>query len=333
MAAARSVACDVMKAIRILATGGPEALRFEDVPTPVPPAGHVRVRMAAIGVNFIEVYQRTGLYPVPLPATPGGEGAGEVTAVGPEVATLKVGDRVASFNFQGAYAEEAIVAEDRAVNVPAGVDLDKAAAALLQGMTAHYLAKSTFPLKPGDACLVHAAAGGVGLLLIQIAKACGARVFGTVSTEEKAALARAAGADRVILYTQTEFEAEVRRLTAGRGVHVVYDSVGATTWEKSLNCLAPRGMLVLFGQSSGVVPPFSPSLLAQKGSLFLTRPTLVHYAADRPSLNWRAGDVLGGVASGALKLRIEHTFPLAQAAEAHRALEGRRTTGKVLLLP
>ncbi len=322
-----------MKAIRFHATGGPEVLKLEDLEAPQPPARHVRVRLAAIGVNFIEVYQRTGLYTVPLPATPGGEGAGTVVAVGPDVTTLAVGDRVASFNLQGAYAEEALVAEDRAVRVPDGVDLRQAAAAMLQGMTAHYLAKSTRPLRPGDSCLVHAAAGGVGLLLIQIAKACGARVFGTVSTEEKAELARGAGADQVILYTKADFEAEVRKATSGHGVQVVYDSVGATTWEKSLNCLAPLGMLVLFGQSSGVVPPFSPALLAQKGSLFLTRPTLVHYAADRKSLEWRAGEILRGVADGTLKLRLEHDFPLARAADAHRDLEGRKTTGKVLLIP
>jgi NADPH2:quinone reductase len=321
-----------MKAIRVHATGGPEVLKLADVPVPEPPARHVRVRMTAAGVNFIEVYQRTGLYSVPLPATPGGEGAGEVVAVGPDVATLRIGDRVASTAFQGAYAEEALVHEDKAVRVPAGVDLQAAAAAMLQGMTAHYLANSTYALKAGDACVVHAAAGGVGLLLIQMAKARGARVFGTLSTDEKAALARAAGADHVILYTREDFEAEVRKGTDGKGVQVVYDSVGATTWEKSLNCLAPLGMLVLFGQSSGIVPPLSPSLLAQKGSLFLTRPTLLHYVADRASLEWRAGEVLGGVASGTLKLRVEHRFPLAEAAEAHRALEGRRTTGKVLLL-
>jgi NADPH2:quinone reductase len=321
-----------MKAIRIHANGGPEVLKLEDVAAPEPPSRHVRVRMAAAGVNFIEVYQRTGLYKVPLPATPGAEGAGEVVAVGPDVTTLRVGDRVASFNFSGAYAEEALLHEDRALRVPDGVSLELAAAALLQGMTAHYLAKSTYPLKAGDTCLVHAAAGGVGLLLIQMAKARGARVFGTVSTEEKAALARAAGADHVILYTREDFEAEVRKATDGKGVPVVYDSVGATTWEKSLNCLAPLGMLVLFGQSSGVVPPISPSLLAQKGSLFLTRPTLHHYVADRASLEWRAGDVLDGVANGSLKLRVEHRFALRDAADAHRALEGRKTTGKVLLV-
>jgi NADPH2:quinone reductase len=289
--------------------------------------------MAAIGVNFIEVYQRTGLYPVPMPATPGGEGAGEVVAVGDGVKTLRAGDRVASVAFAGAYAEEALVHEERAVKVPDRVDLRQAAAAILQGMTAHYLTKSTFPLKAGQACLVHAAAGGVGLLLIQLAKRAGARVFGTVSTEEKAALARAAGADAVILYTREDFEAEVKKATEGQGVHVVYDSVGATTWEKSLNVLRPLGMLVLYGQSSGVVPPFNAGLLAQKGSLFLTRPTLFHYVADRASLEWRAGEVLGAVRDGSLKLRVEHSFALQDAAEAHRALEGRRTTGKVVLIP
>jgi len=322
-----------MKAIRVHAAGGPEVLRYEEIPTPEPPAGHVRVRMAATGVNFIEVYQRTGLYPVPMPATPGGEGAGEVVAVGAGVKALRVGDRVASMMFAGAYAEEALVHEDRAVKVPEGVDLRQAAAAMLQGMTAHYLTKSTFPLKTGQSCLVHAAAGGVGLLLIQMAKRAGARVFGTVSTPEKAALARAAGADQVILYTREDFEAEIKHATGGEGVHVVYDSVGATTWEKSLSSLRPLGMLVLYGQSSGVVPPFNAGLLAQKGSLFLTRPTLFHYVADRASLEWRAGDVLGAVKEGSLKLRVEHAFALQDAAEAHRALEGRMTTGKVVLIP
>jgi NADPH:quinone reductase len=320
-----------MKAIRVHAHGGPEVLTLEELPVPVPPSRHVRVRLAATGVNFIEVYQRNGLYSVPLPAIPGIEGAGEVVAVGPGVTTLREGDRVASVAFQGAYAEEALVHEDKAVRVPESLDPQVAAAALLQGMTAHYLARSTYPLKAGDTCVVHAAAGGVGLLLIQMAKACGARVFGTVSTEDKAALARAAGADQVILYTREDFLAEVRKGTGGAGVQVVYDSVGATTWEKSLDCLAPLGMLVLFGQSSGLVPPLSPSLLAQKGSLFLTRPTLFNYIADRASLEWRAGEVLGNVASGRLKVRLEHRFALADAANAHRALEGRKTTGKVLL--
>ena len=322
-----------MKAIRVHAAGGPEVLKLEEAFLAEPPAGHVRVKLAAAGVNFIEVYQRTGLYPVPLPATPGGEGAGEVVAVGPGVQTLQKGDRVASVRLQGAYAEEALVPEEAAVKVPEGLELKQAAAAMLQGMTAHYLVYSTFPLRPGHSCVVHAAAGGVGLLLVQLAKRCGAHVFATVSTEEKASLARDAGADHVSLYTKQDFEAEVKKASDGRGVNVVYDSVGATTWEKSLNCLAPLGMLVLFGQSSGVVPPFNPSLLAQKGSLFLTRPTLNHYTADRSRLVWRANEILSWVKDGSLRLRVGRTFPLAEAAAAHRALEARQTTGKVLLTP
>jgi len=322
-----------MKAIRVQKVGGPELLKLEDVAVPEPPAGHVRVKIAAAGLNFIEVYQRTGLYPVSLPATPGSEGAGEVVALGPDVKGLRVGDRVASVKLQGAYAEQAIVAEEAAVKVPEGLDLKQAAAAMLQGMTAHYLVYSTFPLRPGQSCLIHAAAGGVGLLLVQLAKRCGAHVFGTVSTEEKAKLAREAGADQVILYTKQDFEAEVKKGTDGKGVNVVYDSVGATTFDKSLNSLAPLGMLVLFGQSSGVVPPFNTSLLGQKGSLFLTRPSLSHYVADRARLSWRANEILSWAKEGSLSLRIDKTFPLAEAAAAHRALEGRKTTGKVLLIP
>jgi NADPH2:quinone reductase len=308
-------------------------LKLEETPVPEPPAGHVRVKVAAAGLNFIEVYQRTGLYAVPQPATPGSEGAGEVVAVGAGVQSLRPGDRVASTRLLGSYAEQALVPEDAAVKLPEGLALEQAAAAMLQGMTAHYLVYSTFPLKPGQSCLVHAAAGGVGLLLVQLAKRCGAHVFATVSTEDKARLARDAGADEVILYTRQDFEAEIRNASDGRGVNVVYDSVGATTFEKSLNCLAPLGMLVLFGQSSGVVPPVNPSLLAQKGSLFLTRPTLNHYVADRTRLSWRANEILSWVKEGSLKLRIDKTVPLAQAADAHRALEARQTTGKVLLLP
>jgi NADPH2:quinone reductase len=308
-------------------------LKLEELQAPDPGPGQVRVKVAAAGLNFIEVYQRTGLYPVPLPATPGGEGAGVVTALGPDVKTLRVGDRVASVNLAGAYAEAALVAEERAVKVPEGLELQQAAAAMLQGMTAHYLVYSTFPLKPGQSCLVHAAAGGVGLLLVQLAKRCGAHVFGTVSTDEKARLAKEAGADQVILYTKQDFEAEVKQATDGKGVNVVYDSVGATTFEKSLNCLQPLGMLVLYGQSSGVVPPLNASLLAQKGSLFLTRPSLFHYVADRARLSWRANEILSWIKEGSLRLRIERTFPLAAAADAHRALEGRQTTGKVLLVP
>lgn len=322
-----------MKAIRIHSFGGPEVLKIEDLAAPDPPPGHVRIRVAAAGLNFLEVYHRTGLYPNALPMTLGGEGAGEVVAVGPEVKALRIGDRVASIALLGSYAEEALVHEDKAVRIPEGMELQQAAAALLQGMTAHYLVYTTFPLKPGQSCLIHAAAGGVGLLLIQLAKRCGAHVFGTVSTEEKAALAREAGADQVILYTREDFEVEIKKATDGKGVSVVYDSVGATTFDKSLNSLAPLGMMVLYGQSSGVVPPFSASVLAQKGSLFLTRPVLFHYVADRARLAWRAGEILGSIRDGDLKLRIGATFPLTAAGEAHRALEGRATTGKVLLLP
>jgi NADPH2:quinone reductase len=322
-----------MKAIRVRAFGGAEVLKLEELSAPDPGPGQVRVKVAAAGLNFIEVYQRTGLYPVPLPATPGGEGAGVVSALGPDVKTLRVGDRVATVGLAGAYAEEALVSEDRAVKVPEGLELQQAAAAMLQGMTAHYLVYSTFPLRPGQSCLVHAAAGGVGLLLVQLAKRCGAHVFGTVSTDEKARLARDAGADQVILYTKQDFEAEVKQATDGKGVNVVYDSVGATTYEKSLNCLQPLGMLVLYGQSSGVVPPLNPAILAQKGSLFLTRPSLAHYVADRARLAWRANEILSWVKEGSLRLRIDRSFPLAAAADAHRALEGRQTTGKVLLIP
>ena len=322
-----------MKAIRVTSFGGPEVLRLEDVPTPAPGPGQVLVKVEAAGLNFIDVYHRTGLYPNPLPFTPGPEGAGTVAALAPGVSGFRPGDRVAWASGLGSYAEQALVPAAQLVAVPSGVDTRTAAALMLQGMTAHYLSESTYPLKAGDTCLIHAAAGGVGLLLVQMAKQRGARVFGTVSTDEKAALARGAGADEVIRYTKADFLAEVKRLTEGRGVQVVYDSVGQSTFEKSLDCLALRGMLVLFGQSSGPVPAFNPSLLAGKGSLFLTRPTLFHYVADRASLEARAGAVLGLAASGRLKVRIERTFPLAEAAEAHRTLEGRKTTGKVLLLP
>jgi NADPH:quinone reductase len=321
-----------MKAIRVDATGGPEVLRLADIPAPVPAPGQILIRVEAAGLNFIDVYQRSGLYTVPLPATPGLEGAGVIESLGSEVIGFAVGDRVAWSNALGSYAQQVVVPADRLVKVPPGVPSRTAAAVMLQGMTAHYLVETVFPLGPRNACLVHAAAGGVGLLLVQMAKRKGARVFATVSTEEKAALARGAGADVVILYTQQDFVAEVKELTAGRGVDVIYDSVGQSTFERGLDCLAPRGMMALFGQSSGVVPPFSPSLLA-KGSFFLTRPTLFHYIADRPSLEWRAGEVLAQVASGQLSVRIGRAFPLSEAAEAHRALEGRQTTGKVLLIP
>lgn len=322
-----------MKAIRISSFGGPEVLRLEDVPSLAPGSGQVVVKIEAAGLNYIDVYHRTGLYPNALPFTPGMEGVGTVAALGPDVSGLRQGDRVAWANALGSYAEQVIAPAAQLVVVPAGVDPRGAAAVMLQGMTAHYLTESTYPLKAGDTCLVHAAAGGVGLLLVQMAKQRGARVFGTVSTDEKAALAREAGADEVILYTKRDFLVEVKRLTGGRGLQVVYDSVGQSTFEKSLDCLALRGMLVLFGQSSGPVAAFNPGLLASKGSLFLTRPTLFHYVADRPSLEARASAVLGALAAGRLKVRIERTFPLAEAAEAHRTLEGRKTTGKVLLLP
>ena len=322
-----------MRAIRVHAHGGPEVLKIEDVEARPPGPGEARVRIEAVGVNYIDVYHRTGLYPNALPFTPGLEAGGVVTAVGEGVAQVKAGDRVAYTDQLGAYAEEAVVAAARLVAVPAALSTRDAAAAMLQGMTAHYLAHTTYPLKPGDACLVHAAAGGVGLLLVQMAKRQGARVLATVSTGAKEALAREAGADEVIRYDQADFQAEARRLTGGHGVNVVYDSVGRDTFERSLQSLAPRGMLVLFGQSSGPVPPFNPALLASGGSLFLTRPVLFHHVADQQSLRARASEVLGAVAAGGLRLRIGATFPLAEAAEAHRALEGRRTTGKVLLVP
>jgi len=322
-----------MKAIRIHAHGGPEVLQLDEIPVPVPGPGQALVRIEAAGLNFIDIYNRTGLYKVQLPYVPGQEGAGVVTAVGPDVAGVATGDRVVYTGVPGAYAELAAVPVDRLVPLPAGVTFRQAAAVLLQGITAQYLATSTYRLAAGEACLVHAAAGGLGLLLCQIAKRLGARVIGTVSTEAKAELARAAGADEVILYTQQDFEAEVKRLTGDAGLQVVYDSVGKTTFDKSLNCLARRGMLVLCGQSSGPVPPLDPQVLNQKGSLYLTRPTLAHYTATREELLARAGEVLGWVADGSLAVRIGREYPLAEAAEAQRALAGRETTGKVLLLP
>ena len=322
-----------MKAIRVHAPGGPEALRYEEIEQPAPGLGQVLVKIEAAGVNFIDIYQRTGHYKVPLPVTLGQEAAGTVSAVGPGVAEPKVGDRVAYTTVLGAYAQYAVVPADRVVVLPDGVSTKQGAAVMLQGMTAHYLATSTYALKSGDACLVHAAAGGVGLLLCQIAKLRGARVLGTVSTREKAALARGAGADDVILYTEQDFETEVKRVTNGAGLQVIYDSVGKTTFEKGLGCLALRGMMVLYGQSSGPVGPFDPQALNQKGSLFLTRPTLAHYIATRAELVGRAGEVLGWIKSGKLTVRIERELPLAQAAEAHQLLQGRKTTGKVLLVP
>jgi len=322
-----------MKAIRIERFGGPEVLRLAEVGERTPGPGEVVVRVAAAGVNFIAVYHRTGLYPNTLPFTPGLEGAGEVTAVGPDVGRPAVGDKVAWTSVPGSYAESAVLPADRVVPVPEGVDLKHAAAVMLQGMTAHYLCNSTFPLQPGQSCLVHAAAGGVGLLLVQMAKAKGARVIGTVSTEEKAALAREAGADDVILYSREDFVEATKRITGGRGVDVVYDSVGQATFEKGFDVLRPRGMMVTFGQSSGPIAPLDPLVLSRKGSLYLTRPTLFQYIADRESLESRAHDVLGDVSGGRLKVRIGATWPLAEAGEAHRALEGRETTGKVLLIP
>lgn len=321
-----------MKAIRVHEFGGPEVLRYEDLPLPEPGAGEARVRLAAIGVNFIDVYHRKGQYPGKLPLTLGREGAGVVDAVGAGVADVKPGDQVAYEGVMGAYAEHALVPAEKLVLVPDGVSLDLAAATMLQGMTAHYLAHSTFPLKPGDTALVHAAAGGVGQLLVQIAKRRGARVIGTASAA-KLELARAAGADEVISYNEDDFEAAVRSLTGGKGVDVVYDSVGKTTFDKSLNCLRPRGYMVLFGQSSGPVPPLDPQVLNGKGSLFLTRPTLAHYTATREELLSRTSDLFGWVAAGELKVTVNTTFPLAKAADAHRYLEGRQTKGKVLLIP
>jgi NADPH2:quinone reductase len=294
-------------------------------------AGEALVKVEAAGLNFIDVYKRSGLYQVPLPATLGEEGAGTVVAVGDGVSEVAVGDRVAWAMVLGAYAEYALVPAAKLVPLPAQVGAWQGAAVMLQGMTAHYLATSTCPLREGDRCLVHAAAGGTGLLLVQIAKRRGAFVIGTAGSDEKAALARAAGADEVIVYTREDFTAAVRRITGGRGVQVVYDSVGKTTFFPGLDVLAPRGMMVLFGQSSGPVPPIDPQLLNQKGSLFLTRPTLGHYIATRNELLWRAGELFSWIAAGELTVRVGGEFPLAAAGEAHRALEGRRTTGKVLL--
>jgi NADPH:quinone reductase len=322
-----------MKAIRIHQPGGPEALQLDDVADPSPGSGQVAVKLAAAGVNYIDVYFRTGQYKAQLPLTLGLEGAGTVTAVGSGVSDVKAGDNVAWTGVPGSYAQMNVVPADRLVKLPSGVSPKDGAAAMLQGMTAHYLVKSSYPLKKGDTCLVHAAAGGMGLLLCQMAKMLGATVIGTVSTEEKAALAKAAGADHVILYTKQDFEPEVKRLTGGRGVDVVYDGVGASTFDKSLNCLRPRGYMILFGAASGPVPPLDLQVINVRGSLFLQRPSLNHHIGSREELVQRAGEVLGWIKDGKVKLRIEHQFPLAQAAEAHRALEGRKTTGKILLIP
>ena len=322
-----------MKAIRIHQFGGQEVLQYEDVPDPSPKAGEAIVKIDAAGVNFIDTYQRSGAYKIPLPTVLGQEGAGTVSAAGTGVTGVKVGDKVAWTGILGSYAESHAIPAERLVSLPAGVTTKQGAALMLQGMTAHYLATSTYPLRTGDTCLVHAGAGGVGLLLTQIARMRGARVITTVSTDEKANLSREAGADHVVMYTKQDFEEEVKKITNGKGVQVVYDSVGQTTFAKSLNCLAPRGMLVLFGQSSGAVPPFDAQVLAQKGSLFLTRPTLVNYIAARAELEQRSSDLFGWIATGKLRLRMEFEFPLKAAAEAHKALESRKTTGKVLLIP
>ncbi len=323
-----------MRAILVQETGEPDNLQYVDLPVPAEPGpGQARVRTQAIGVNFIDVYHRRGWYKLPLPFTPGMEGAGTVEAAGEGVTTVSVGDRVAWAMNPGSYSEQLLVDAGLLVRLPAETDFHTAAAAMLQGMTAHYLAYSTFPLRAGETALVHAAAGGVGLLLTQMVKMIGATAIATVSTPRKAELARDAGADHVILYEEADFAAEVKQITAGRGVDVVYDSVGKVTFEKSLECLRPRGMLALYGQSSGMVPHLDPGILAAKGSVYLTRPVLSHYVLDREELEWRATEVLGWVADGRLKLRIERTWPLRQAAEAHRALEGRQTTGKILLIP
>jgi NADPH:quinone reductase len=322
-----------MKAIQVQKTGGPEVLTLVDVPVPKPKPNEAIVKIAASGVNFIDVYFREGRYPAPLPFVDGQEGAGTVTEVGSDVKTLKPGDHVAYSNVLGSYAEYAAVPAEKLVKVPSGISDEQAAAAMLQGMTAHYLVHSTYPLKKGETALIHAAAGGVGLLLVQMAKNIGARVIGTAGTEEKAQLAKDAGADEMIVYTKQDFEAETKRLTENKGVHVIYDGVGKSTFEQDLNLLRPRGYLVLFGGSSGAVPPFDPIKLAQKGSLFLARPSLMHYVLTREELEHRAGDVLGWIAAGKLKLRIAHKYKLEEAQQAHKDLEGRKTTGKILLIP
>ncbi len=322
-----------MKAIQIHATGGPEVLQLEDLPIPQPGPGQVLVRVEAAGVNFIEIYFRKGVYKAALPFIPGSEAAGTVEELGPGVTGFAAGDAVASTSMIGSYVEYALVPAAQLVKIPDGLSMECAAAAMLQGMTAHYLSHSTFPLKAGDTALVHAGAGGVGLLLTQMAARLGARVITTVSTKAKAELSHKAGASDVILYSHQSFEAEVKRLTGGKGVDVVYDSVGKETFDQSLNCLRPRGMLVLFGASSGPVPPFDLIQLSGKGSLFITRPTIWHYIATRAELEWRAEEVLGWATRGELKMRTEHTYPLADAAQAQIDLESRKTTGKILLVP
>ena len=323
-----------MKAVRVNEHGGPEVLSYEDVPLPEPEAGEARVRLAAAGVNFIDVYQRTGLYPIEPPFTLGQEGAGEVDAVGEGVEDVSVGDHVAFASVMGTYAEYVVAPAERLVPVNVTlVEARVAAAAMLQGMTAHYLTHSTFPLEEGQTALVHAAAGGVGLLLCQMAKMCGATVIGTAGSEEKAHLARDAGADEVIVYTEQDFAKETRRITGGEGVHVVYDGVGQATFEGSLDCLRPRGYMVLFGASSGPVPPLDLQILNQKGGLFVTRPSLAQYTATREELLWRAESVLSWIGNNTLEVRIGGAYSLSEAAQAHRDLEGRKTTGKLILIP
>jgi NADPH2:quinone reductase len=320
-----------MKIIQVAKTGGPEEMKLVDAPIPAPGPGQALVKLAASGVNFIDVYFRIGLYKADLPLTPGNEAAGLVEAVAPDVTDVRPGDRVAYAMHRGSYAEYAAVPSAQLVKIPDGLDFRTAAAAMLQGMTAHYLTHSSYPLKKGDACLIHAAAGGAGRLTVQMAKMLGATVYGTAGSDEKAAIAKAAGADEVIVYTRDDFVAEVKRLRGGKGLDVIYDSVGVSTFMKGLDLIRPRGMMVLFGQSSGAVPPFDPSILNQKGSLFLQRPSLAHHCLTREELLWRAGDVLGWIASGKLELRIEKTYALGDAPQAHRDLEGRKTAGKLLL--
>jgi len=322
-----------MKAIQVTRVGGPEVLTLTDLPVPSPKPNEAVVQIKAAGVNFIDVYFREGRYPASLPFINGQEAAGVVTDLGSEVTKIQSGDRVAYTGVLGSYAESASVPESRLVKIPDELDFEQAAAAMLQGMTAHYLLYSSYQLKKDEAALIHAAAGGVGLLLVQMAKKIGARVIATVGTQEKAQLAHDAGADDCIVYTEADFETETRRLTDGKGVDVVYDGVGKDTFDKDLNVLRPRGYLVLFGGASGAVPPFDLIKLSQKGSLYITRPTLAHYTATREELEWRANDVMQMIVRGDLKLRIHKTYPLAEAQQAHRDLEGRKTTGKLLIRP
>lgn len=322
-----------MKVIQVAEVGGPEVLKLIDLPVPEPKPHEALVQIKAAGVNFIDVYYREGRYPAALPFVVGQEAAGVVTSIGGEVRKVQPGDRVAYTGILGSYAEYAAVAADRLVKIPDELDFTQAAACMLQGMTAHYLTHSTYPIKQGETVLIHAAAGGVGLLLVQMTKHLGARVIGTAGSAEKADLAREAGAHDVIIYTQQDFENETRRLTGGAGVHVVYDGVGKSTFEKDLNVMRPRGYVVLFGGASGAVPPFDLIKLSQKGSLFVTRPSLHHYISTREELEQRSGDVMQMIISGDLKLRVHKTYPLAEAQQAHRDLEGRKTTGKLLLLP